>query len=114
MGLRKSSKWTTQLLRIAALACVAAWTHSAAASEIVRWVDDAGVTQFTDGQFSPGPATVVQVQPANGMVVPTGAPTRRSGPPAITRIGIAPKKNKRGWRGYSNRGSSRSSNGRAR
>jgi hypothetical protein len=100
MGIRRSCKRITQLLSIAGLACVAVWSHSAAATEIVRWVDESGVTQFTDRQFSPGPATVVDVQPANAMAVPTGAPRRKSGPKPVARIGIAPKQNKRGWHGY--------------
>ena len=110
MGIRRSFKCITQLLSIAGLACIAIWSHSAAATEIVRWVDESGVTQFTDRQFSPGPATVVEVQPANGMAVPTGGLTRKSGPKPVARIGIAPKKNKGGWRGYSSRGTGRSSN----
>ncbi|MFP6837756.1 MAG: hypothetical protein VB948_16800 [Pseudomonadales bacterium] len=80
----------------------------------MRWVDEDGVTQFTDGQFSAGPATVVQVQPANGMVVPISPETHRGGSPAVTRIAMAPKKNKRGWRGYSNRSQSGGSKRRGR
>jgi hypothetical protein len=116
MGIRRSFKRITQLLSIAGLACVAVWSHSAAATEIVRWVDESGVTQFTDRQFSPGPATVVDVNPANGMAVPTGAPTRKSGPKPVARIGIPPKQNKRGWRGrgYSSRGAGHSSGRRGR
>jgi hypothetical protein len=96
MRIRKSVRFTTQALSATALVCAAVWTHSAVAGEIVRWVDEDGVTQFTDGQFSAGPATVVQVQPANGMVVPISPETHRGGSPTVTRIAMAPKKNTRG------------------
>lgn len=79
----------------------------AAAGEIVRWVDENGVTQFTDPQLAAAPATTVDVQPANAMVVPTGAPTSTATGPSFTRISKPPKKNKRGWRGYPTKRNSR-------
>jgi len=79
---------------------LALWTQGVAATEIVRWVDTDGVTQFTDPQFAAAPATVVYVQPANGMVVPSGVPPSQASGPSFTKISMPPKKNKRGWRGY--------------
>ena len=44
---------------------------SAAADEIVRWVDENGVTHFGNAQFAPqGEGERVEVQRANGMDAP--------------------------------------------
>jgi hypothetical protein len=85
-------------LRMAGMFFALLCTHAVAAAEIVRWVDANGVTQFTDPQLAAAPATVVQLQSANGMDVPSGAPTRSGRGPSFTKISKAPKKNKRGWR----------------
>jgi hypothetical protein len=85
----------------------AAFAQFAAAGEIVRWVDENGVTQFTDPQLAAAPATSVDVQPANGMIVPQGAPASTATGPSFTKISKPPKKNKRGWHGYQRNRSSR-------
>ena len=88
------------LIRGGLIMLSAAFAQLAAAGEIVRWVDENGVTQFTDPQLAAAPATSVDVQPANGMAVPQGAPASTATGPSFTRISKPPKKNKRGWRGY--------------
>jgi hypothetical protein len=86
---------------MAGLICLALGAQGVTASEIVRWVDADGITQFTDPQYATSPASVVAVQQANGMVVPTSVGSHNgNGRPSFTRISKAPKKNKRGWRGY--------------
>lgn len=87
---------------VALVVASAAFTAEVAAGEIVRWVDAQGVTQFTDAHLAAPAALaeIVDVQPANGMVVPTGAPPSSVGRPSFTKISRPPKKNKRGWRGY--------------
>lgn len=104
MGDRRSADGRIRGPRALSLAAglmfAALGTQSVAAGEIVRWVDADGVTQFTDPQLAAAPATVVEVQPANGMAVPSGAPPSNSGRATFIKISKAPKKNKRGWQGY--------------
>ncbi|MDH3641218.1 MAG: DUF4124 domain-containing protein [Gammaproteobacteria bacterium] len=89
-----------KLIRGGLILLAGGFTQFAAAGEIVRWVDENGITQFTDPQLAAAPATTVEVQPANAMDVPTAAPARTTGRPAFTKISKPPKKNKRGWQGY--------------
>ena len=82
------------------------------AGQVVRWVDENGITQFTDPSFAPT-AEVVQIPRTNGMDVPKDISGDRSARPNFVKIAKAPKKNKRGWRGHEGRRGS-NSRGRAR
>lgn len=72
------------------------------AQDIARWVDAEGVTHFGNPQFAPGDSrevTLVDVQPANHMVVPEVS----TAPSAHGRVVVIKKKGKsnpRGWQGY--------------
>lgn len=71
--------------------------------EIARWTDADGRVHFGNPQFAPpGDAEEVSVQNANGMVVPPAYQSERSSA-RVAYIKKAPKKNKRGWRGYNKR-----------
>ena len=77
---------------------------TAAADEIVKWVDDNGVTHFGNAQFAPqGEGERVEVHNANGMDAPSlrilnRAPEYRElNGVVVERAHI---KNPRGWRGY--------------
>ena len=87
----------------AALALVLLTTTSlTCAGEVVRWIDDEGIVQFTDPSYAPH-AQLVEIPRANGMSVPEGAPQAREGRASFVKIAKAPKRNKRGWRGYRGR-----------
>lgn len=79
------------------------WSAAAAANadDIVRWTDENGVVHFGHSYLAQGPASVVEVNPANSMDAPNTSQvrTKRSGP-AVRIISKAGKKNKRGWVGY--------------
>ncbi len=79
-------------------------TSSAAADEIVRWVDENGVTHFGNAQFAPqGAGERVEIQDANGMDVPNLNILNRT-PEHRELNGVVVErahiKNPRGWRGY--------------
>ena len=86
------------------------FTTSAYAGQVVRWVDENGVTQFTDPKFAPN-AEVVEIAKANGMDVPQQVKQVRSRGGSFVKINKAAKKNKRGWRGYEGRSTAYSSAG---
>ena len=69
------------------------------ASGVVKWVDADGVVHFSQPHLAQGPATNVEVPPANGMdKAEYRAPARGSGKfKLITKAG---KKTKDGWQGY--------------
>ena len=71
-----------------------------AANDVMRWTDENGVTHFGSPQFAPTEAESVDVEPANGMAVPsnTGDPLTDARGPTFTKLEMAPKKNPRGWR----------------
>ena len=78
---------------------------SAWAADIAHWVDRDGVTHFGDPQFAPpGEATLITVNPANGMLKPEPGPVYPNGSPRMLKITKAAKQNKRGWRGYPHAG----------
>lgn len=82
-------------------ALVAAGPLPAAAGDIATWVDDAGVTHFGNPQFAPSDARPVEVQPANGMVVPEGPRhSSRSSGPATVVLEKRPNREMVGWRGH--------------
>jgi hypothetical protein len=94
---------TSRALTAAALIWTASFTQGAVAEEIVRWVDAEGVTHFSDPHLAAAPAKVVEiveVQPTNGMAVPTPLPSSVDGRPSFTKLSMPESKNKRGWRGY--------------
>ncbi len=107
----------TRPLLIGAGALVfAAFSMSGQAQDIARWVDDHGVTHFGNPQFAPGDphdVTLVDVQPANGMVVPEATNVSR-GRPRFVIIKMKAKSNMRGWRGYQKNRISSSRNNRSR
>jgi hypothetical protein len=70
--------------------------------DIVRWVDENGITQFTDASFAPT-AEAVKIPKANRMDVPKVASASAAARPKFVKISKAPKKNKRGWRGHEGR-----------
>ena len=91
-----------------ALAISVAFLPSMAiADEVVRWVDENGVTHFGNPQFAPaGEGQAVRVAPANGMDVPdTGVLGRQSASKNMnmTVLERPTMENPRGWRGYSAR-----------
>ena len=90
------------LLALALIASASTVYGAAQSSQIVSWVDENGVTHFADASQAPT-AKVVEVGPANGMDVPEGAPEQRATHKAFVKIAKPPKKNKRGWRGFSSR-----------
>ena len=70
---------------------------------IARWTDENGQVHFGNPQFAPaGEAINVSVEAANGMVVPQASPGAKTSA-RVAYIKKAPKKNKRGWRGYEKR-----------
>ncbi len=77
---------------------------SVAADEIVKWVDENGVTHFGNAQFAPqGAGERVEVHNANGMDAPNlnildRAPEHREMNGVV--VERAQVKNPRGWRGY--------------
>lgn len=74
---------------------------SAWASEVYRWVDANGVTQFSDARQAPAQADPVRIQATNGMDVPDASSISRSkSRPGFRKISRAAKKNKDGWRGH--------------
>ncbi|MCZ6853614.1 MAG: hypothetical protein O7G86_06825 [Gammaproteobacteria bacterium] len=79
-----------------------AFSMGGQAEDIARWVDEEGVTHFGNPQFAPGDAdtvTLVDVQPTNGMVVPSVvAETHQRG--RVVVIKKKGKSNPRGWQGY--------------
>ena len=82
-------------------------TGSAAADEVVKWVDADGVTHFGNAQFAPREgAERVDLKEANGMDAPNLMILERA--PEYRQLnGVvverAHVKNPRGWRGYFNR-----------
>jgi len=73
------------------------------ATEVVRWVDEDGVTHFGQPQFAPAEHTPVEIAPANGM-----EPARYTGHdsadgPSVITLDRTHFENKRGFRGYRNR-----------
>lgn len=89
-------------LLIAGVLLTAAQT--ALATEVYRWVDENGVTHFTEAAFANSNAQRQRVASANGMDVPD-ASSLDNGPgrPSFTKISKAGKKNKDGWRGHQRR-----------
>ena len=88
---------------------------SASIAEIAHWIDDAGVHHYANPQFAPpGKATLITLQPANGMVVPVAAASSERGRPRMLKISKAPKHNKLGWRGWRGYRDSRSHSQRRR
>ncbi|MGI9328625.1 MAG: DUF4124 domain-containing protein [Pseudomonadales bacterium] len=74
---------------------------NASAADIVRWVDENGVTHFTEKYLAQAPATTVAVHKTNGMDVPDASSVPSStGGAQFRKISKSPKKNKDGWRGY--------------
>lgn len=77
------------------------------ADEVVRWVDEDGVTHFGNAQFAPsGEGEPVKLPPANGMDVPdTRGLKRRDAPTRMNMFVLDRPKfdNPRGWRGHDNR-----------
>ena len=82
---------------------MALYCGSAHAAEVVKWVDEDGVTHFGNPQFAPpAEGETVSLQPANGMAVPDTSrlpAAKRSGRQVVT-LKKPEKKNRRGWRGY--------------
>jgi len=85
----------------------AATLPAMASGDIVRWVDDQGVTHFGNPQFAPANAhEPVEVKAANGMVVPTSVRSRsgsRSSGPNVVTLDRTRLENRRGFRGYASR-----------
>jgi hypothetical protein len=74
------------------------WTVEAQ-ERVSMWVDEDGVTHFSNRQFAPPEAQEITVSPANGMVKPEGpAPSSSSGGPNWSKITLPPKQNPKGWR----------------
>ncbi len=107
----------TRPLLIGAGALVfAAFSMSGQAQDVARWVDDHGVTHFGNPQFAPGDphdVTLIDIFPANGMVVPVATNESR-GRTRFVVIKKQAKSNLRGWRGYQRNRSSNSRNNRSR
>jgi hypothetical protein len=79
-------------------------------SNIVKWVDDQGVTHFGNRQFAPPERhDAVTVKAVNGMAVPesTGASGSYGSGPRVITLARSKLKNKRGFRGYGSRPSAR-------
>ena len=77
---------------------------SASADEIVRWVDENGVTHFSNPHLAQSEAaTRVNVAPANGMAVARYSEASRSTGPSVSVIPRHRVENKRGFRGYDRR-----------
>ena len=76
--------------------------RTAADVSISRWVDEQGVTHFTNSQFAPASASSVDIQRTNRMDVPTGSTAVSNGKtstgPVFSKISLPPKKNPKGWR----------------
>lgn len=76
-------------------------TQTAMATDVYRWVDDNGVTHFSDAALAHSHAEAQKVGAANAMDVPDASslnePRRKA---SFRKISKAGKKNKDGWRGY--------------
>lgn len=80
---------------------IAVFASAAQGAEVLRWVDEKGVTHFGDPQLAPLKADTepVHIAPANGMV-PAVAPhlsTTGDGLRVVT-LKLEGKRNKKGWR----------------
>ncbi len=87
--------------------CMPFFASLSLANEVVKWVDENGVTHFGNAQFAPpGSGEAVRIEHANGMDVPdVGVLNNR---PKRNRINATvlqrPKlENPRGWRGFNGR-----------
>lgn len=95
-----------KLLIIMAL-CLSMLASKSFANDVVKWVDEHGVTHFGNAQFAPpGSGESVMVEDANAMDAPdVGILSRREGRSRanITVLERSKLQNPRGWRGFSRR-----------
>ena len=86
--------------------CALLFSSIASAEDVVKWVDEQGITHFSNAQFAPaGRASEVNLHPANAMDVPDtsslGQAGRTSGRVAVLkRTHVS---NPRGFRGFDKR-----------
>jgi len=86
-------------LAICTMTLVLAQPVAFAGESVSRWVDENGVTHFSNGQFAPANAEEITVGAANGMDVPAVAPSaRQSSGPTWSKISMPAKQNPKGWR----------------
>ncbi len=87
--------------------CVILVPSFASADEVVKWVDENGVTHFGNPQFAPsGQGRVVEVPPANAMDVPDTTTLGRQAAAKNMNMVVLDRptmENPRGWRGYNKR-----------
>ncbi len=74
-------------------------TGAMAEESVASWVDDQGVTHFGNPQFAPDSAKMLEVADTNRMDIPKNAPADTANGPTWSVIELAPKQNKKGWRG---------------
>ena len=96
--------------------CAPVISSTAAADEVVKWVDEDGITHFGNAQFAPsGAGEMVNIKPANGMD-PTDLSIlqarKSSRPMNMTTLNRPVLENPRGFRGFHSR--SRNNNSRRR
>ena len=96
-------------LLIALALCASSMSTLSFADEVVRWVDEDGVTHFGNAQFAPaGSGEKITLANANAMDVPDLGILHRSNarkPMKVTMLERTKMKNPRGWRGYNRRSS---------
>jgi hypothetical protein len=83
--------------------CILGCTLTAnAAEKVSMWVDENGVTHFSNRQFAPENAEELTIKSTNGMDVPepasTVAPTPSSGAAKWTKVELPAKQNPKGRR----------------
>jgi len=93
--------------------CVLVVPSLVRANEVVQWVDENGVTHFSDAKYVPaGQGDVVRINPANSMdsvdTAVLSKRTVRSGP-RLTVLEQKHVSNPRGFRGFAGRTSAKSS-----
>ena len=95
-----------ELLFLLAL-CAPIFASSSFANEVVKWVDENGVTHFGNAQFAPpGSGQAVTIEHANAMDAPdVGILSRRESRsrPNVTVLERSKMQNPRGWRGFNRR-----------
>lgn len=94
-------------LLLALALCMPFLSDSAFAGDVVKWVDQNGVTHFGDAQFAPAEgAEKITIGPTNPMdETDTGILHRVSTakPMNVVTVSREVRRNPRGWRGYNGR-----------
>ena len=99
-------------LLIALVLCAPVYAQQSIAGEVVKWVDEDGVTHFGNAQFAPaGGGEAVKIERANGMAVPKLGILNKQEKRTRMNVTVLERsdlENPRGWRGHHSRARTRS------